>query len=193
VTRTARTAPIRLAVGILGILATEPARASAPVAATAPRCITSAAGERFQERIAAGAVRAALGSDFAMTGGAIHDGTVHLQVDDADHRRYEILLTLTAADRGPPAARGRNFLYYFGTPPPPADSRAAAALLTLAALFDDAVPDTALSSCGAPPTGYSRLLFVASALVEIVIIAAAIIWGIRAIRSLRLDTTSTCG
>lgn len=152
-----------------------------------PRCITPAAGHAFEDLIEAGAVRAALPSDFSMTSGVIHDNEVELKIEDAEHHAYAITLALTASNQGRPDGQGRNFLFYFAPAATPADARAASALLALASLFDGAVPDAGLVYCGAnephSDRRYPRGLILASAVAEGLVVLAAIIWGMRAIRS----------
>jgi hypothetical protein len=59
-------------------------------------------------------------------------------------------------------------------------------LLAAAALFDQAIPETALERCtGTEQQGdrrYPRALILASAVLEVLVILAAVVFGLRAIR-----------
>jgi hypothetical protein len=76
----------------------------------------------------------------------IHDDAIEVGVHDAHDAAYAVTLALPSAKHGArPDGRGRNFVFYL-SPSSGISRDAATALLASAALFDEAIPESALNS-----------------------------------------------
>src|SRR5262249_45346240 len=89
---------------------------------------------------------------------------------------------------------GRLFQFYLSPSPRSPNPRATAALLAVASLFDHGIPDTVLARCAGDDARhrgedrrYPRALILASATVQILILLAAVVFGMRVIRPARED------
>ena len=141
----------------------------------------------MEELVATGALQPVLASDFTLVGGSVRAQEVELEIQDRDRHSYRITLALAGSNRGTPDGQGARFLYYLAASERPPNPRATTALLALAALFDGAIPETALARCagGDAPRGdrrYPRRLALASAVLEWSIVMASILYALRAIR-----------
>jgi len=151
-----------------------------------PRCLTPDAGRALQALVAAGALQPVLANEFTLLRGDVGGDRIELEIEDAAHQPYGITLALPGTRSGTPDGHGQRFLFYLKAPASPPSPRARAALLAVAALFDGAVPDSALAPCGGgdeTPTErrYPRALVLAGAALQVLAIAAAILFGLRAI------------
>ena len=128
-----------------------------------------------------------LSSDFTLVRGDIRVDQIELEIRDDGQRPYGIVLAFAGARGGEPDGRGRNFLFYLTPSDAPRNDRARAALLAVAALFDRAIPDTAIQSCSGADTPrgerrYPRTLSLISAVVEALIVLTALLFGLWAVR-----------
>lgn len=156
-----------------------------------PKCITPTVDRVFNDLAAARAFQPVLGDDFTLERVDAHDDYIELEIQDGAQRRYGITLALTSKS-GKPDGQGRQFLFYLVASPSPPNLQAKTVLLALASLLDEAVPGTALVGCsgeqhearGAPfgERRYPRALALASAMAEVMVLLAAIVFGLRAVR-----------
>ena len=146
-----------------------------------PRCLTPEAARVMSELVARGALRPVLGQEFTLERGDVRGSEIELEIRDGAGQSSSIVLTLAGSSGGRADGQGRLFRFYLQST---ASSRAAQALLEVAALFDQAIPDTALERCaGGGEHRYPRVLILASALAQWLVIAAAVIYGLAALRS----------
>jgi hypothetical protein len=152
-----------------------------------PRCLTPAAGAALTRVVAAGGLQPVLQDEFTIVRGDVGGQQIELEIEDRIHHSYGVTLALPGTKSGRPDGEGQRFLFYL-TPTTAPNPRATTALLAAAALFDGAIPDTALAQCsgGGGETHadrrYPRALALASALADVVIVLAATLFGLRAIR-----------
>ena len=161
-----------------------------------PRCLTPAVGQVLQDLVAAGKLQALLSNEFTLMSGNVGADQIELKIQDPAQHLYAIALALPGSKSGQPDGQGRNFLYFVEAPGSPPNPRATQVLLAIASLLDAAIPDTAIERCagtgeahdgGGPSEShadrrYPRALALASAVVQVLIIAAAIAFGLYAIR-----------
>lgn len=153
------------------------------------RCLTPAAGTAMSELVAAGTLKPILGDAFTLKRGHVGGDAIQIELEDPLQRLYVLTLSPAGARTEEPAGRGARFWFY-PAPTNPPDPRAQEVLLALAARFDAAIPDAAFAPCagtnqpGEDPR-YPRRLALASAVVETLIIIAAVLFSLRTIR--RLD------
>jgi len=154
-----------------------------------PRCLTPAAGAALTDLVAAGGLQPVLQDEFTILRGDVGGQQIELEIEDRIHHSYGITLALPGSKSGRPDGQGQRFLFYLAPTSSP-NPRATTALLAAASLFDGVIPDTALARCseGGEPHAdrrYPRALILASAVMDVVIVLAAILFGLRAIRPLR--------
>ena len=97
-----------------------------------------------------------------------------------------VTLALPGTKDGEPFARGER-LWAYVTRAKPLNPRVEEALLALARILDAAIPETALTACagGEAPTAdrrYPRVIALTSAVVEVLIVLVAVLFGVRAMR-----------
>jgi hypothetical protein len=167
----------------------------APEQLVVPKCLTPAVGPILEDLVATGALQPVLQDRFTLERVDIRADQLELEIEDPIHHSYGITLALPEAKDGKPDGEGRSFRFYLLASPAPPNRDATTTLLAVATLFDRAIPDTALVRCfasdAAPnpragPTAdrrYPRALALASASVEILVLLAAILFGLRAMRS----------
>jgi hypothetical protein len=151
-----------------------------------PRCLTPDAGRAMQDLVAAGALQPVLGTELSLAGGNVGPNQIDLEIEDQSHHAHAIAMALPGARGGTADGEGRHFLYYLKGRPDAANSRPTTALLAIASLFDEAMPDSAFGGCsgGSEAQGdrrYPRAIALASAILELGIVLAAILYGLRAI------------
>jgi hypothetical protein len=151
------------------------------------KCLTPDAGRTLTELVAAGRLQPVLPSDFTLVRGDIRADQIELEIRDQAQHSYGIALALAGSRGGTPDGQGRNFLFYLTPSPESPNERAAQALLAVAALFDEAIPDAAMQSCSGKdaPRGerrYPRTLSLAGAVVDVLIVLAATVFGLRVVR-----------
>jgi hypothetical protein len=198
---------LAMSCGVALLGAGSPARAESPGGAgvgplisrladrLVPRCLSPDVGRVMQDLVDARKIQALLSSDLTLVKGKVGANQIELEVQDSAQHAYGIALAISGSRSGSPDGQGRNFLFYVDAPAGPPDPRVTQALLAVAALLDDAIPDTALVRCSGADEGgradgrsephadrrYPRALALASALVQVLVIAAAIVFGLRAI------------
>lgn len=190
------TALVSLAIVGLAVTTARAATPSEPSAGTGirarlardmlPHCLTPDAGRALNALRESGRVAATLPEGWSLTGGEIRSDAIVVEIGDRDGARHAITLALPGSTQAKGAeARGRTFAFAVtGTPLPSARK----ALLDLAALVDEAIPDTALQPCSGhqPSPGddvatHRRSLLSAS--LQMAIVVAAITFGLAALRS----------
>jgi hypothetical protein len=151
------------------------------------RCLTPEAGSAMNDLVATGALKPVLGDDLVLASGAVRGDQIELGFQDRQSRSIALTLALPGAKSGEPDGRGERFLYYLSAP---ADLTPAVRtkMLAAAALFDGAIPDTALRRCagGEAPKAdprYPRSIALGSAVVELMIVLVAVVFGLRATRT----------
>jgi hypothetical protein len=153
-------------------------------AAVADRCVTAEAGRALSEVVASGALAPILGDELTLVRGDVRANQIEVEVRERAQRAYVVTLVTSGAAAGPVAGRGRNFDFVLA--PAPDDPRTRAALLAIATAFDAAIPDRALARCTgggesqADPR-YPLPLILFSAVAQILVIAAAVVFGLRAL------------
>jgi hypothetical protein len=158
--------------------------------ALSAECLTPAAGRVLSDLIAAGRLEPVLQSELTFAKGAVGSQQIELEIRDQAQRPYGVTLALPGTKVGTPDGQGARFLFYLSASPGPPNPRATRALLAAAVLFDGAIPDTALGRCAGGDEShtdrrYPRTIALASAMVEVSIIVAAIVFGLFAIRPRR--------
>lgn len=151
------------------------------------RCLTPEAGRTLTDLVAAGGLQPVLRSDFTLVRGDIRVDQIELEIRDQAQHSYGIALALAGSRGGAPDGQGRNFLFYLTPSPEPPNERARTALLAVAAVFDEAIPDTAIQSCSGKdtPSGerrYPRTLSLAGAVVDVLIVLTATVFGLCVVR-----------
>ncbi len=117
-------------------------------AKSAARCLAPAAGHALEEAVAAGALQPALGGDFTFAGASLETERITLAIEDHAHHSYKVALVLPESRRGEPDGKGRRFLFYLEPPEPaPPNPEAMTALRAAAAIFDQAIRETAIVDC----------------------------------------------
>jgi hypothetical protein len=152
------------------------------------RCVTPAANRVFEGLKAAGAFQRVVHDEFTLARVGAYPERIELEIQDAAHHPYAITLALRASKSGKPDGQGKHFLFYLEASASPPSAHATSTLLAAASLVDEAFPEAALERCagGNAPhhdRRYPRALILASAMVELLILIAAIVFGLRAIRS----------
>jgi hypothetical protein len=181
-------------------------------AESAGRCLTPAAEVALRDAIAQPAFRRALENGLGLERLLVQGDHIELEVRDRADRSYGVTLVLPESKRGEPDATGGRFLFYLTPAAAPVPPEARAALLAAASIVDRAIPDAALVRCGgAPSTGpgpsstappqnggqpspeprYRLALALVSAAVQIMVLAAAVLFGLRTIRPRRPDPPTT--
>jgi hypothetical protein len=168
--------------------------------ALVPTCLTPDVGSAMSNVVATGALQPVLGEDFTLVRGDIRDNQIELEIEDRAHQSYAVTLALQGARTEPADGHGRNFQFYLAPSTSPPNPRATAVLLGVAAQFDQGIPDTALAPCGGGDEDrgvggramgdgrYPRVLFLASAVAEVLIVVAAILFALRTIPTLNGTT-----
>jgi hypothetical protein len=122
-----------------------------------------------------------------------------VSVDDQAQRPYQITLAVPDPTRGKADGHGQHFDFYLAATNTTDNRNVAMALLGIAALFDQVLPDSALAGCGgdamvpAPqpepaPASVAgsdtvpRVLTLISAMLQVLVVIAALWFGRRAIR-----------
>lgn len=151
------------------------------------RCLTPEAGRAMSDLVAAGALAPVLGSDLTLARGDVRGDQIELVFHDQAQHSYSITLALPGAKTGQPSGKGARFLFYVD-PSPDMNPRVVDTMLAAAALFDGAIPETALQRCAgadAPQADprYPRAIALGSAVAEVLIVLFAIVFGLRAIRA----------
>jgi hypothetical protein len=151
------------------------------------RCLTPDAGRAMSDLVAAGALTEVLGDDLVLARGDVGGDRIELRFQDPQQRSHTITLALPGAVSGQPDGKGARFLYYVSAT---ADLTPAirSTMLAAAAVFDGGIPETALRRCAgaeAPKADprYPRSIALGSALLELMIVLAAVVFGLRALRT----------
>lgn len=161
------------------------------------QCLTPAAEPALKQLIASSAFRETLGSDRTLKDVRLSGAEIEMVVDDTDGTRYQIRLAAPGASSRAPAGIGRRFVFYLTSSSDQPDADAARALLSAAALADQAIPDSAFAACNTPRDTpmpeqvpqpifreeYPRALALVSAIVQLLILLTAVVFGRRAIRA----------
>lgn len=161
--------------------------------AQSSRCLTPEAGLALQRVVATGALHGVLGPKLKLQKLNVTGQHVELAVSDERQREHGITLALPNATSGPADGQGRQFSYHL-TPTADHPSEVANALLAAAALFDQAIPQTAIVSCAGDPlppveqkaaiqeAGSSRGVAFVSALAQIAVLVVATVVGLYVVR-----------
>ncbi len=173
------------------------------------KCITPAVDGVFVDLVRSDAFQRSLGDRFAVERADARGDHIDLLIRDVvDHHEHGVTLALTDSRGGTPDGEGTHFLFFLSDPPDRRDPAASSTLLALAALLDNAIPESALVRCSgednAGPQGiqveasstvpgpdglqggerrYPLSLALASAALELGVVLAAIVFGLHAIRS----------
>jgi hypothetical protein len=180
------------------------------------RCLTPEVGRVLGDLVAAGGLQRALGTEFVVASGQIGGDRIELRIQDRDQVTYALALALPESTHDHPDGIGRRFAFYVDTSSNPMGPSVKAALLAVAAIVDQAIPDTAFQQCSQPGAGranefgsehepavqpparsdtgpavpdhgphrYPRVLALAGAMGEIVILTVAIVFGTRALAAI---------
>jgi hypothetical protein len=155
----------------------------------APRCLTPAVSGALADLVATGALQPALRGDFTLEEMAVSADHIEVEIRDQARRSYGITLAFPGSRGGRPDGEGRHFSFYLAASPPSPNPRASTVLLTAAALFDQAIPEAALRCAGADEVHrdedrrYPRALALASGIAQVSVVLAAILFGLRVVRS----------
>jgi hypothetical protein len=150
------------------------------------RCLTPEAARAMSDAVARGELEPVLGNEWTLERADLRGSAIDLEIRDPAGRAHTVTMALPGGASGSPDGQGRLFRFHLGESSSP-DPRADRALLGLAALFDRVIPETALERCagGDERRGegrYPLALVLASAFLQLLVIAAAILFGLRAVR-----------
>ena len=176
-------------------------------AESARRCLTPSAERVLRETLTQPAFRRVLENALTLERVHMHDDQIELEARDFTDHSYGITLVLPESRRGEPDATGGRFLFYFAPAAPPLPPQTRAALLAAAAIVDQAIPDAALVQCSQGPEEvagnepgvsstphpqnrgqvpseprYPLALALSSAAVQILVVLAAVSFGLRAVQ-----------
>ncbi len=167
------------------------------------RCLTPSTEVALRDAIAQTEFQRVLENGLRLENVLVQGDQIDLEVHDRTDQSYGITLVLPESKRGEPDATGGRFLFYLAPAPAPVPPQTRAVLLAAAAIVDRAIPDTALVRCGQtqpseasasstpspqnpgqPPAEhrYPLVLALISAGVQIMVLLAAILFGLRVIR-----------
>jgi hypothetical protein len=187
---------VAMQAGQLVICLTILTLAIAPRVSATTRCLTPDTGRVITDVLATGAVQRRLPNGVAIENVEIGGQEIALSVLDPQHVRYEVRLQVAPTTRRAGKTGGRNFTFAIADTPNPPAQELADALFAAAGLLDDGIPDSLLVDCssragdpggrsGGPDASHALTLPPALALVsavaEVSIIIAAIVFGIGAI------------
>ncbi len=164
-----------------------------------PRCLTPDVGHVIEALLAAGTLKATLGSEFKLEKVDIGASALVIEIQNDAGRAYAVTLALSKSKDAKVDAEGKRFVFYLKPTSAPANPQATAALLAVAKLLDESVPETALQRCAGGDEGrkegsgpipseeprYPRELALGTAVFEVLILAGALVFGLRAIRTPR--------
>ena len=165
---------------------------SAPHVAATTRCLTPDTGRVLRDVLATGAVQRRLPSGFSIENVEIAGQAIALSVLDPEQVRYELTLRVAPAEK----TGRRRFTFAIGDGSHPPPRAVGDALVAAAGILDDAIPDALLADCsssaddpggraaGTEGTHALRLppaLALVSAVAEVSIIVAAIVFSLAAI------------
>lgn len=159
-------------------------------------CLSPAAEQTLKDLMATGTLTATLGADLTLTGVSLTGTSIALRAANANGQPYGIELTLPGSSDRPPDGRGQRFVFHVLPAAAPPSPEVVQVLLATAALIDTSVPESAFADCSgqlsSPPPGgepvrdslyYPRSSALSGAMLQVLILVAATLFGWRAIRS----------
>jgi hypothetical protein len=150
-------------------------------------CLTAASSETLHHVFDNGDLTRALGG-LSLDGIGIHADRIDVEVHDEARRAQAIMLALHDIAGTRPDGRGGRFVFYIRRSAGAPSAAAATALLAAAQVIDGAIPDTAFAPCeGQYESRTTRVRYLASAAVQVMILAASILFGLLAIRRRNTD------
>lgn len=185
-----RRAAIAIAVAYYVVLLAAPHAADGGT----KQCLTPAAEDALRRVLTTGELRRTLAPSLTFSGVSVSADAIVVRADDEGRQPHAITLTLESPIDRPADGRGKRFAFYL-TPSLPTDSSVRKALLDAGDMIDRAVPDAALGKCSldedhAPPSTpprrqsdhVTRAVALLSAVVQVVVLGAATVFGWRGIR-----------
>lgn len=155
------------------------------------RCVTPAVNGVFQQLVDDGSLKTAVGPMFTLTGGSARDDRIELRIEDGEHRAHTVTMALQAIGGHLPDGEAGAFLFYVDQSHGSPSAEASASLLGVATVLARAIPDETLAPCAGRTQGTgTRAAALASAGAQVLVISAALVFGLRALHAVRADRSS---
>ena len=139
------------------------------------RCLTPEIDGVFNQAVQGGALRAALGSSFAMTDVSASDRRIELTVAKPGGPTRTVTLALGRVVGRTPDGEAGGFVFYLQ---PGADAEASRVLLGVARVLAERVPDTAFAPCRSREEAFgSRAVALLSAAVAVLVVIVVLTFG----------------